>query len=89
MATSVPQVNPVEDLKWRIGGLMERALEIYKDTGDIDALDQSVKFARELYEEHLKAAGNKGTMNWNYINKFAPALEKVEAIVQRRRAVLK
>ena len=86
MATSVPHVHPVEDFKWRIATLIEQALEMYRRTGDITTFEQSVKLARELYESHLKLAGNKGTMDWSYINKYAPALEKVENIVQRIKA---
>ncbi len=82
--TSVPQVHPIEDLKWRIASLLERGLEIYRATGDILVVDQATKLARELYESELKLAGNKRTMDWPYINRCGAAIEKVEEIVRKR-----
>lgn len=87
MTTSVPQVYPIQNLKWRIGRLMERSVRVYRETGDIDPLEQATKLARELYETGLKDAGHKGTMDWDYINQFAPALERVEEIVRKRKAL--
>lgn len=83
MTTSVPTVIPLEHVKWRIAALMERAAEAYETTGDINTLDAVTQLARELYESELKPAANKGLVDFDYLNKYRLALEKVENFIHK------
>lgn len=86
MKTSVPQVWPINDQKHLFGTLVEKALEVYRLSGDIDMLDRAVKLTREFYDSEMKIAGHKGSLDWDHINNASKALEKVEEIVRRRKA---
>ena len=88
MKTSVPQVWSINDQKHLFGTIVEKGLEVYRLSGDIDMLDQAVKFAREFYDSEMKIAGHKRTLNWDHINEASKALEKVEEIVRRRKAAI-
>ena len=83
MTVSVPQVHPIEDLKWRLACLMQQALDEFRSTGNFDRLDQAQQLVRQLYDGEMKLAGNKGTMDWGYIERCGKAIEKVESVIQR------
>lgn len=86
MNTSVPQVWPINDAKFRMGELVEKALEVYRLSGEIDMLDQAVKLTREFYDSEMKIAGHRGTLDWKHINEASKALEKVEDFIRRTKA---
>lgn len=85
MTTSVPSVISIQDLKWRIANLIERAAEAYQLTGDISGLEQSVELAHALYEE-LKVEGHKGRLPWDYINQYPIALAKLDNFILKVKA---
>lgn len=85
MATSVPQVWPINDAKYRFGTIIEKALEVYQLSGDIKLLDQAVRLTREFMDSEMKIAGHKGALSWEHIHKCSMALEDLEQFVEKRR----